>query len=231
MFGLIPHAVDTYGIPGAMLEGSVLAGALFATAMVTAATRLLLSSRVEGDDRDSRFFVFLACIGAFTVLAYGLNKGVLAGSVAVIRYLLFALLLPVALIGAFLLHEQKRQWRRAVCALVTAWAILNVRDNYRLWQQYAVSPPDNNKQVLSDYLVSHHIRYGRADYWDAYAVTFLAREQVILSSTSKVRISAYQSAVDAHADEAVSVIRQPCARGVPVSSWCVVPASQTHSVQ
>ena len=189
-----------------------------------------MAGLLESGDHDLASLAAGLAVG-FTVLAYGLNKGVLAESPAVIRYLLFVLLLPVALVGAFLLHEQKRQWRGAVCALVMAWAMLNVRDNYRLWQQYALSPPDNNKQVLSDYLVSHHIRYGRADYWDAYAVTFLAREQVILSSTSKVRITAYQSAVDAHADEAVRVMRQPCANGVPVASWCVAPASQMHSVQ
>ena len=59
-------------------------------------------------------------------------------------------------------------------------------------------------------------------YWDAYAVTFLSRERVIVASTGPVRITAYQTEVDQHASEAVTLQRGPCDTGVKVATWCVI---------
>ena len=42
------------------------------------------------------------------------------------------------------------------------------------------------------------MRYGRGDYWIAYATTFMTKEQVIIASTNTVRINSYQQIVAAN---------------------------------
>ena len=59
-------------------------------------------------------------------------------------------------------------------------------------------------------------------YWDAYVTDFLTRERVIVASTDKVRISAYQARVEANSGMAVRILRQPCNEGRRVASWCIV---------
>jgi hypothetical protein len=56
----------------------------------------------------------------------------------------------------------------------------------------------------------------------AYVVTFLSREQVLVASTTVVRVSAHQAEVDRHASEAVTLQRLPCDTGPKVGAWCVV---------
>jgi len=75
---------------------------------------------------------------------------------------------------------------------------------------------------MADYLVSNRVRYGRAIYWDAYVITFLAREQAIITPHEVVRISSYKALVDANAAVAVTLLRQPCEGGVRVAAWCVM---------
>jgi hypothetical protein len=53
-------------------------------------------------------------------------------------------------------------------------------------------------------------------------ITFFSRERVIVASTTTSRISAYQSEVEAHASETVTLQRLPCEGGRRVAAWCVV---------
>lgn len=140
---------------------------------------------------------------------------------AVLRYVLFALLLPVSVFGAYFLVEATSTWRIAAAGLVGVWAVLTLQDNLRLAQEYRVAPPASEKRVLADYLVAHRIKYGRAGYWDCYIVDFLSRERVILASTDKVRVSAYQARVELNRANAVTVRRMPCDEGARVASWCI----------
>jgi hypothetical protein len=223
LLGLGPHQASRYGVPGTTVEGSVWGAAALAAACVVAASRLgWLRARRGPGVAGGRFFVYLGVIGVCTVLAYGLNGGLAPGAPVVLRYLLFALLIPVAIVGAFFLRERTRTLRGAVALLMVLWAAANVRDNLGLWRDYATEPLADRRRTMADYLVSHGIRYGRAGYWDAYAITFLTRERVILASTGVVRVSAYQSLVGDHAVEAVTLVRQPCRVGVPVEAWCVI---------
>lgn len=223
MLGLGPHAASQYGLPGTSGEGSVLAFGALAAAAVIAVGRLAWARRgpQREESGDGGFFVYLAAIGGCTVLAYGLNGGLTPGGTVVLRYVLFALLLPVALLGAFFRRERVREWRIAVAALVGVWAAANVVDNALVLRDYAKAPPVDHRRIMADYLVTHDVRYGRAEYWDAYAITFLARERVILASTGIVRISSYQARVEENAWNAVTLVRQPCNRGTRVDAWCV----------
>ena len=55
-----------------------------------------------------------------------------------------------------------------------------------------------------------------SDYWIAYHVTFLTREQIIVASSDFMRIPSYERIVNEHAGEAVRVSRQPCDGGRPL---------------
>ena len=225
LFGARSHLIRTYGPVSTLAGGSVLAGCAFAAALLVCAWRLAQRAMTPdgGSGRDDRlsFPLYLALIGLQTLLVYGLNGGIVAQAPTIIRYVLFALLVPVAVFGAFLLTEPSARYRGAVVALVGVWAALTVADNARLLREYLVSPPQNNYRELTDYLVAHRIRYARAIYWDSYVVTFLSGERVIVASTDKVRVSAYQARVDANSANAVHLQRQPCSSGKAVSSWCL----------
>ena len=67
--------------------------------------------------------------------------------------------------------------------------------------------------MLADDLAAHGIQYGSAVYEDAYITDFFAGERVMLTSTGKVRIAAYDEAAARNAASAVRAIRQPCAQG------------------
>jgi hypothetical protein len=222
MFGARRHPLSEYGVIGSIAVGSPVAGAALGAALIVCTARVLAVSTFRRERfRYDPLPLYLALIGLQTLLAYGLNSGINPGLPPILRYLLFALLLPIALLGAFFLRERRRSVQVLVAGLVCLWAGLTVADNVRLVREFVVSPPPNPHRELADYLTTHRIRHGRAGYWDAYVVTFLARERVILASTEKVRISAYQARVDQNESNAVVVRRQPCSIGTPAGAWCI----------
>lgn len=222
MLGASRHALTRYGVFGGIEAGSAVAGLALGAAVVVCMARLLSQARVSrGRSSGDAFVLYLAVIGSLTVLAYGLNTGIPPADAPVIRYLLFALLAPVALFALFFLREQHSAWRAGVVALVCSWAAFNVVDNTRLIRQFIQSPPPHPHRQIADYLVAENIRYARAGYWDAYAITFLSAEKVIVASAEKVRITAYQAAVAQNSSTAVTLWRQPCGYQPQVSAWCV----------
>jgi hypothetical protein len=225
VFGGRSHLIRTYGPISTIAAGSTVAGWALAAASLICGWRLARRAITPGagfarDDRTS-FPLYLALIGVQTLLVYGLNSGIVAQAPTIIRFVLFALLLPVAALGAFFHHETSPRYRGAVVALVGVWAALTVADNVRLLREYLVSPPQNNYRELTDYLVEHRIKYARAIYWDCYVVSFLSGERVIVASTDKVRVGAYQARVEANAANAVRLRRLPCTSGKVVASWCL----------
>jgi hypothetical protein len=225
LLGARSHLIRTYGPISTIAAGSVVAGCALAAALLVCAWRLARHATAAGAGsapaERSSFPLYLALIGVQTVLVYGLNSGIVAQAPTIIRFVLFALLVPVAVAGAFFQHETSPRYRGAVVALIGLWATMTVADNARLWREYLVSPPHNNYRELTDYLVEHRIKYARAIYWDCYVVTFLSGERVIVASTDKVRVGAYQARVDANAANAVRLRRLPCTSGKVVASWCL----------
>jgi hypothetical protein len=124
----------------------------------------------------------------------------------------------------YFVYETSRAWQRAMIAVIAVWTAITAVSHARLLDEYVRHEPGFPHRALATYLVGHGIEYARADYWTAYATTFLAGERVIVASTDTVRITSYQQAVDEHRDRAVNVQRQPCARGggaeaVPGTYW------------
>ena len=218
------HLIRTYGPISTIAAGSTVAGWALAAALVCALVRLapraISGEGLARDDRTS-FPLYLALIGMQTLLVYGLNSGIVAQAPTIIRFVLLALLIPTALFGVYFHHEPNARYRQTVAALISVWALLTVADNARLLREYLVSPPENNYRAITDYLVEHRIKYARAIYWDCYVISFLSGERVIVASTDKVRVGAYQARVEANAANAVRLRRQPCSSGRAVSSWCL----------
>ncbi len=159
-------------------------------------------------------------VGAFLLLV-GLQAGV-AYAVArcgrldltTVRYALLTLYVGVGVVALFFVYETERRLRQAMVAVMLLWALASGAAHLRLLNEYLFHEPQNPHRQLATYLVGHDIHYARADYWTAYATTFLAGERVVIASTETVRINRYQREVDAHRAEAVTVQREPCRNGV-----------------
>jgi hypothetical protein len=225
MLGLQTYLIRTYSAPSHLEAGSRLAAAAFALAAAIAIVRLISLARSAGvhERRDGlRFCAYLALIAVQNVLIYGLNGGIVIGAPAVLRYVIFAPLLPVALLGAYFMVERSTRWAAATAMAIGVWAAGNVVDNARMLHEFVLKPPPRPHRILTEYLMGNEIRYVRGRYWDVYVVAFLSRERVIVASTETVRVSAHQAEVQRHVSEAVTLQRQPCDTGPKVASWCVV---------
>jgi hypothetical protein len=221
LLGARPYQLATFSVLGTGGAGSLLAGAALALALILIVVRAPSLRRQSGVTTTAdAFLAYLALIGVQTIFAYGLNSGIPVGEPPILRYLLFTMLLPVALLAWYLRREGRRAVRALVVGCVCLWALANVIDTSRLLRDHVRSPPENPHREIADHLVREGVRYGRAGYWDAYIVTFLSREQVVVASTEKVRISAYQTAVE-RAPTSVVLWRKPCSHGTPVAAWCV----------
>jgi hypothetical protein len=222
MFGARAYQLSGYhGLFSALTVGSTVAGLALGGALTVAALRLVTGSRQTASRAGGAFAWYLGAIGVAAIFGYGLNGGLDTQAMPIVRYALFVLLIPVSLLGAYLARERRAGLKATVIALMCVWALATTFDATRVVREFVQSPPANPHRELADYLVSHGIRYARGGYWDAYVVTFLARERVIIASTEQVRISAYGALVDQHASEAVNLVRQPCEGERRVSVWCL----------
>jgi hypothetical protein len=224
MFGAGPVPLSRFGINSTLSQGRNAAALLLAAAAAVALARLawLAWTRERQPAGDSRLFLYLGLVAVQTALAYGLGGGLPVGAPIVHAYVLLVTLLPVAVFARYFQRETARRWRQVVGLLVVLWAASGVWDHLRLLREYLVEPPPSQHRVMADYLRSKHVRYGRASYWDAYVITFLAQERTILTPNEVVRISAYKALVDANGATAVTLVRQPCSSGTRVAAWCVI---------
>jgi hypothetical protein len=89
-------------------------------------------------------------------------------------------------------------------------------DHVRLAREYVSHRPVHARRLLADHLVQRGIRFAYADFWDAYAVTFLSNERVIVASTNVVFLREYQWLVAERSDEAVWIRHDPCPGGTRI---------------
>lgn len=216
--GAKPYAMNDYGITSTLHVGSYFAGAALVLAMFLCGWRLLRGGHAR---QNNEFFVYLVVIAVITILVYGTNDNLEVGLPVQLRYILFVLLVPIAVLAAFFQREAQVRWRITVVSLVAIWAAFNVRDNIRLVREFQVAPLPTYHRHLADYLVAHRVKYAWGGYWDTYIVDFFSREQVVVASTEKVRIASYQQQVTDHDSEAVELVRQPCDGGSPFEVWCL----------
>ncbi|RPJ72201.1 MAG: hypothetical protein EHM24_09710 [Acidobacteria bacterium] len=202
---------------GAAWLGPVLLVALgvpLAAAVARAATRA--TRRSPG---SIAFPLFLTLVGAQSALVYAGARGE-AMSIFTQRYMLLALLLPVGVAALVMRTVPSRVLKGLAAGGLLVWGAVALADTAGLARRVVSSPPPDRRDALVQVLVRRGIRYGTADYWDAYAVAFASHEQVRLHSGIP-RIREYERLVAAHDDEAVSLKRRACEGCEEVAGWWI----------
>ncbi len=226
LFGGQPYFLRAYSSPVDMEAGSLLGALALSLAIIVALGRTVWvrvrgAAPLESSRRQlARYFVALAVLN---LLIYGLNSGIALGDTPILRYVLFAPLALIAIFAVFFTIEHGARWRAAVGLSLAVWTGTMVVDNARLIRRVVQQPPASEHRELADYLVAHGVKYAWAVYWDAYVINFFTQERVTVASTTSVRISAYQEAVEAHPSETYTLRRWPCEGGPKVAGWCVIP--------
>jgi hypothetical protein len=138
-----------------------------------------------------------------------------------IRYALLVLFLPVGAAVYYLRRETRRSFRVTFVALVVLWAGAAAVDHVRLLHEYVTRPPANTFRELAIHLESQRHRYGWADYWTAYHLTYLTDRRVVLAPYDLVRIPRDRDLVEQHRDVAVRIQPEPCAVGTRLRQWYI----------
>jgi len=229
MFGADNHRLTEFGIRSALrtsLPGLPAFWPVLGLVFVAALGRVLWLSirRREPPWRGPAAFAsFLLLVGLQAGVGYAIAR---CGFVEIgtARYALLSVYVGLGIVALFLIYEPRRHWRWLLTGVMLAWTLVSVAGHVRLAREYLYDEPFNSRRELATYLVTNGIRYARADYWTAYATTFLAGERVIVASTDLARITSYQEQVDGHSAEAVTVQTSPCERAggaeaVPGMYW------------
>jgi hypothetical protein len=169
----------------------------------------------------AEFPSFLLVVGLQSVLLYAVLRCGQLGT-AEMRYSLLGVFGAVGVAAGLLALEPSRRLRGFTIGLVLVWGLVTATAHGRLAAQYAFDPPPNDRQALVDALLEKGVSYAYADFWEAYFVSFMTRERIIVASTSFVFIDEYQWLVDRRSDEAVRIERQPCPDGTRVADWLYI---------
>jgi len=215
LFGTKVQLLSEFGIESAASQGMTGCGILLAATILLAAGVVAARVARAGWRREFDFCAYLVLVGLISALGY------VAGRCGEITYLLtrYELLsvLGVAGLGAWFLavapsRGLRRTWIAAAgaCIAVAVWA------HVVLLREYVTAAPVSPKQMIVRHLEARGMRYAIADYWIAYAVTFLSQERLLVASSDFVRIRETERIVKEHLDEAVRLSRSPCVNGRPL---------------
>lgn len=211
LFGLRPEPLLDYSINSAVSQGVRGAWIVLAAAAVLAVARILAADfRTRAFRREQYFPIYLTIVGLISAAAFVVLR---CGAVGPLRYALLSLFVAVGVSARYLQAERTVVRRSAFIALVTAWTCVSAIGHLRLWTEYLTHAPAGGKRQLAAALQARGIRYGIADYWDAYAISFLTNEQIIMKAEGFPRIYQYDREVEDHINEAVRITRTPCAGG------------------
>lgn len=212
LLGTATYRLSDFSIESRLTQGLDRAWILPAAAIVLALIRIAMADRAVNRRLAASICGYLVLVGSLSVAGYVVGRcGEL--SFYTMRYELLSVLAIVAIGGWFLRVERAASMRGTWIALVVAWTVLAGTAHARLWREYLTAPPRAAKAEVARLLDAEGVRYGRADYWMAYYVSFFTKERVMLASTDFVRVRTYNRVVTQHADEAVTISRTPCAGG------------------
>ena len=213
LFGTRPIALAELGVESRVTQGlpwttPVLAVVLLIPAAAIAA-RLARERRWRA---EYSFCAYLVLVGALSVAGYIVGR---CGHLdrMVMRYELLSVLGAAGLGAWFLRIADARLLRRVWVGAALAALMVSAQAHARLLAEYLRHPPVSGKVLILRHLEARGIRYAEADYWLAYALTFLSREEILVASNDFLRIPEHNRIVAAHRSEAVRVSRQPCPGG------------------
>ena len=208
LFGLRIEPLILFGIESRLSyvpHGTrIVLAAAMALALVRVAMSLAARRRVPG---RSFFAVYLMLVGLLSAGAFVVAR---CGAVGDVRYALLSMIGAVGLAAWFLQVEQRPLLKGIWIALVAAWALDSAVGHGQLWAEYIRNPPPGAKRLIIEHLDARGVRYAMADYWNAYYISFLTRERIIVRSIDVDRIHEYDRLVAAHLGEAVLISRTPC---------------------
>ena len=143
-----------------------------------------------GETGRSDFCAYLILVAVFSLAGYLVGRcGVI--DFYTMRYELLSVLGAVGLAGWYLASSDRgRCWRRGASAAPRS-SRSRSSAHARLLAEYVTNPPSPLKQELIEALDARGIRYGYADYWTAYYVSFMTRERIILSPEDIVKVRTY----------------------------------------
>jgi hypothetical protein len=226
LLGAQRQPVQRVGILGTTYQGIDGLWPLLLGAFALAAGRtvwLLRSGSAGTAPSPLAFGAYLALVGGQSALLYAVTCG--QRSHLTMRYMLLALLVPVGIGACYLAAERSRRLLRAFVSVLAVWAVVSAAAHLALLAEYVSDPMPSEYRLLTDYLEARELRYGRAAYWDAYAVTFLSGERIRLGSADLVRVEEYLEQFERHRATAVDISSSRC-EGPRVARWWVCAATR-----
>jgi hypothetical protein len=216
LFSTAQGPVRAFNIESDVVQGAPWASTVLAVTMLLAVLRVAM--RVISDRRwrpEYDVFAYLLLTAGLSVSCYVVFR---CGVIVPIkmRYDMLSLLGAVGLAAWYLAVERSRWLRGTFVVLVLAWCAVAARPHAELLAQYLSAPPPGGKRQIVEALEARGIRYAVAPYATAYPIAFLSHERILTSSTSRVRILAYEREVAAHRQEAVRIEHSRCEGGTLV---------------
>jgi hypothetical protein len=205
--------VRQFNIESDVVQGASGAGLVLGIAMLVALIRIAARLAREREwRREYDLCAYLVLVGVLSVSGYVIGR---CGGVAPVkmRYDMLSILGAVGLAALYLRVERATWLKAGWLVLLLTWAACSATAHGRLWWEYLDRPPVGGKRRIAQELQARGIRYGIAPFETAYPVTFLTGEQIIVASSNRIRILAYQTEFRAHRNEAVRIERGPCPRG------------------
>ncbi|HEY2432475.1 MAG TPA: hypothetical protein VGI12_07350 [Vicinamibacterales bacterium] len=212
LFGTAPYPLSDFSIESGVSQGLAWASLLPLAAMLIAGVAIARAGWPAARRALTSIPGYLTLVGCFSVAGYVAGR---CGSLSfyTMRYELLSLLGAAGVAAWFFSLSPSPRWTRPWLAAVACWTLLACVSHARLWHEYLTHPPVGAKREVMRMLEQEGVRYGTADYWIAYYITFLTDERIILASSDFVRIRTYNVLVEHHAAEAVRISRTPCAGG------------------
>jgi len=214
LFGTRVEPLWQFAIDSNVTEGLPFAWVLVAGAMGLAVVRVGMSiAQQKRLAPESRFVAYLTSVGLIGAAAFVIAR---CGAQGHVRYALPTLFVAIGLGAWFLSIEHDRRLRTVWIVLVAAWASVSALSHAKLYAEYATHAPPGTKLLLIRHLQARGIKYAIADYWIAYYVSFVTKEQIVVMANDFPRILEYERVVNQHRSEAVLISRTPCGDVRPV---------------
>jgi hypothetical protein len=250
LFGLEPQPLTDFGIESTVRQGLTGSAWLLVPVIGIPAVRVLMArsprpappaSRIASPtsrlahrppsrqphaarDGAADFCTYLVLVAGFSLLGYLIGR---CGAIDfyTMRYELLSVLGAVGLAGWYLRVERSAGTRSVWVLSCAAVFAISAAAHIRLLAEYATHPPTPLKQELIRQLDARNIRYGYADFWTAYYVSFMTRERIIVASDDAVKVRSYNRLIDAHRSEAIRILRRPCPEGQQMTAafWACKP--------
>ncbi|MBA3948641.1 MAG: hypothetical protein H0X44_01695 [Acidobacteria bacterium] len=216
LFGTEVRALRTFGIESHVMQG--LAWSWLPLALLAGVAVLFVAGRLGTERRWRAAYqpcAYLATVGALSVAGYLLGR---CGEIhfSLMRYDLLSLLGAAGISAWFFAAAPPARLRQVWIAVLCLWLLLPAAAHARLWREYLAGAPVGGKTRIIQELDKRGIRYATADYWIAYAVSFLSAERIIVASESLMRVQIYWRYIEANEEGSVRVSRTPCEGGEEV---------------